>query len=145
MEKLQKNEIRKLLTGRTVRDEEGWLIAVPDGNYMIYHGVSDRSGYGKIRQRQEQIKLASNNEDAFYLVLKGLQDMGILANMTTMPDALCALCRVHLTKAVLLCVSPVENGVVQVQAFTGRSLTAGLTCRYAINKLMKKINPKKKD
>ena len=145
MEKQQKNEIRKFLTGRTIRDEEGWLIAVPDGSYMIYHGVSDRSGYRKIKQKQARIKLGTNNEEAFYLVLKGLQDMGILANMATMPDALCALCRMQFTKAVLLCVTPVEDGVVLAQAFTGRSLTAGISCKIAINKLIKKIAPQKKE
>jgi hypothetical protein len=145
MEKQQKTEIRKLLTGRTIRDEEGWLIAVPEGSYMIYHGVSDRRGYRKIKEKQQRVKLDTNNEEAFYLVLKGLQDMGILVNMETMPDALCALCRMQLTKAVLLCVTPVEDGVVLVQAFTGRSFTAGISCRIAINKLIKKIAPQKKD
>ena len=144
MEKQQKTEIRKLLTGRTIRDEEGWLIAVPEGSYMIYHGVADPSGYRKLKQKQRRIKLPVSSEDAFYLVLKALQDMGILANMETMPDSLCALCRVHLTKAVLLCVTPVEDGVVQVQAFAGRSLTSGITCAAVIAKLIKKLDPKKK-
>ena len=53
MDKQLKTELRKLLTGRTVRDEEGWLIAVPEGNYLIYHGITDRSGYGKIKCREK--------------------------------------------------------------------------------------------
>ena len=35
MEKQLKAELRKLLTGRTVRDEEGWLVAVPEGSYLV--------------------------------------------------------------------------------------------------------------
>ena len=49
MDKQLKTELRKLLTGRTIRDEEGWLIAVPEGSYFIYHGITDRTGYRKIK------------------------------------------------------------------------------------------------
>lgn len=138
MDKQFKTELRKLLTGRTIRDEEGWLIAVPEGSYLIYHGVADRTGFRKIKFKEKRVRLADDNEKAFHLVLGALQDMGILANMQTKPDALCALCRMFLTKAVVLCVSPEGNGEVLVQAYTGRSLTAGICCRSAIAKLIKK-------
>ena len=140
MEKQLKTELKKLLTGRTIRDEEGWLIAIPDGNYMIYHGVSDRTGYRKIKLREEQIQVANSNEEAFHVVLEALQNVGVLVNMKTMPDALCALCRVFLTKAVILCVVPEDDGLVSVQAYTGRSFTAGISCKIAISNFMKKIN-----
>jgi hypothetical protein len=138
MDKQFKTELRKLLTGRTIRDEEGWLIAVPEGSYLIYHGVADRTGFRKIKFKEKRVRLADDNEKAFHLVLGALQDMGILANMQTKPDALCAMCRMFLTKAVVLCVSPEGNGEVLVQAYTGRSLTAGICCRSAIAKLIKK-------
>lgn len=140
MDKQLKTEIRKLLTGRTIRDEEGWLIAVPEGNYMIYHGVADSTGFRKIKQRQAHLQVAASSEAAFQPVLEALRDMGILVNMQTKPEALCALCRFFLTKAVLLCVSPEENGRVLVQAYTGRSLMAGISSRLAVRKLKKKLN-----
>jgi hypothetical protein len=139
MDKQLKTELRKLLTGRTVRDEEGWLIAVPEGNYLIYHGITDRSGYGKIKCREVRVQAASDNEEAFHVVLKGLQNVGMLVNMKTKPTALCALCRFFLTKAVVLCVTPEGDGLVLIQAYTGRSLTAGICCRRAIKKLIKKM------
>ena len=120
MEKQLKSELRKFLTGRTVRDEEGWLIAIPDGNYLIYHGVADATGYRKIKQKKKHIKVANDNEEAFHKVLNALQQVGLLANMKTQPDALCALCRFFLTKAVVLCVNPEGDGSVYIQAFTGR-------------------------
>lgn len=140
MEKQLKTELRKLLTGRTIRDEEGWLIAIPEGNYMIYHGVSDNTGYRKIKLREERIQVAETNEEAFHRVLKALQDTGVLVNMKTKPNALCALCRVFLTKAVILCIVPEGDGLVLAQAYTGRSFTAGICCRLAISKFVKKIN-----
>lgn len=140
MEKQLKNELRKLLTGRTVRDEEGWLVAVPDGQYLIYHGVADRTGYRKIKLREERIQVADNNEKAFELVFKALQDVGVLVNMNTKPNALCALCRMFLTKAVILCAVPEGNGLVLLQAYTGRALTAGICCRLAIKKFTQKLN-----
>ena len=140
MEKQLKTELKKLLTGRTIRDEEGWLIAIPDGNYLIYHGVPDRTGYRKIKLREERIQVAATNEEAFHLVLKALQEIGVLVNMKTMPNALCALCRVFLTKAVILCVVPESDGLVLVQAYTGRAFTAGISCKKAISDFMKKIN-----
>ena len=88
MDKQLKTELRKLLTGRTVRDEEGWLIAVPEGNYLIYHGITDRSGYGKIKCREVRVQAASDNEEAFHVVLRGLQNVGMLVNMKTKPTAL---------------------------------------------------------
>ena len=145
MEKQLKTELRKLLTGRTIRDEEGWLIAIPDGNYLIYHGVTDRTGYRKIKLREERIQVAATNEEAFHVVLKALQEIGVLVNMKTMPDALCALCRFFLTKTVILCVIPEGNGLVLIQAYTGRSFTAGICCRLAIAKLIKKINLTQED
>ena len=36
-------------------------------------------------------------------------------------------------------VLPEGDGVVRIQAYTGRSFTAGLCCRLAIAKLMKKV------
>lgn len=108
---------------------------------MIYHGIADRTGYRKIKLREERIQVASDNEVAFHLVLKGLQDVGILTNMQTKPNALCALCRFFLTKAVVLCVVPEGDGLVLIQAYTGRSFTAGICCRLAITKLIKKIKP----
>ena len=139
MDKQLKTELRKLLTGRTIRDEEGWLIAVPEGSYFIYHGVTDRTGYRKIKLREERVQVAADNEQAFYKVLHALKDMGLLANMRTKPNALCALCRFFLTKRVILCVVPEGNGLVLVQAYTGRSFTAGICCTLAIKRLIKKM------
>lgn len=140
MDKQLRNELRKLLTGRTIRDEEGWLIAVPEGSYFIYHGVTDRTGYRKIKCREERVQVAPDNEQAFHAVLNALSDVGLLVNMKTKPNALCAICRFFLTKTVVLCVVPEGEGLVLVQAYTGRSLTAGLCCRFAIAKLIKKLN-----
>jgi hypothetical protein len=140
MDKQLKTELRKLLTGRTIRDEEGWLIAVPEGSYFICHGLTDRTGYRKIKCREERVQVASDNEQAFHTVLKALMDVGSLVNMKTKPNALCALCRFFLTKAVVLCVVPEGNGLVLVQAYAGRSFTAGICCRIAIAKLIKKMN-----
>lgn len=141
MDKQLKIELRKLLTGRTIRDEEGWLIAVPEGSYFVYHGVTDRTGYRKIKCREERVQVAPDNEQAFHEVLKALSNVGLLVNMRTKPNALCALCRFFLTKTVVLCVVPEGDGVVLVQAYTGRSFTAGICCRLAISKLIKILNP----
>ena len=140
MDKQLKTELRKLLTGRTIRDEEGWLIAIPEGSYFIYHGVTDRTGYRKIKLKEERVQVASDNEQAFHTVLKALMDVGVLVNMKTKPNALCALCRFFLTKAVVLCVVPEGDGLVLVQAYTGRSVTAGICCRMAIAKFIKKMD-----
>lgn len=145
MDKQLKTELRKLLTGRTIRDEEGWLVAVPEGSYFIYHGVTDRTGYRKIKCREERVQVAADNEKAFYMVFNALRDIGLLVNMKTKPNALCALCRFFLTKSVVLCVVPQGEGLVLVQAYTGRSFTAGICCRLAIAKLIKKMNPTKEE
>ena len=140
MDKQLKTELRKLLTGRTIRDEEGWLIAIPDGSYFVYHGVTDRTGYRKIICREERVQVAADNEQAFRTVLMALREVGLLVNMETKPDALCALCRFFLTKTVVLCVIPEGSGRVLVEAYTGRSLTAGICCKMAIAKLIKRMN-----
>jgi hypothetical protein len=84
--------------------------------------------------------VAPDNEQAFSTVLEALKNVGLLVNMKAKPNALCALCRFFLTKAVILCVVPEGNGMVLVQAYTGRSLAAGICCRLAIGKLIKKMN-----
>lgn len=140
MDKQLKTELRRLLTGRTTRDEEGWLVAVPEGSYFIYHGVTDKTGYRKIKCTEERVQVATDNEQAFQIVLNALSDVGLLVNMRTKPDALCALCRFFLTKTVVLCVIPEGNGIVLVQAYTGRSFLAGICCRLAIRKFIKKMD-----
>lgn len=140
MDKQLKTELRKLLTGRTIRDEEGWLIAVPEGNYLIYHGVADSTGFRKIKLREERVQVDADNEQAFHLVFGALQDMGILVNMETKPDALCALCRLYLTKAVIICVELEREGVLLVQVYTGRSILAGICCRRVIKNFIKNLN-----
>ena len=140
MEKQLKNEIRKLLTGRTLRDEEGGLIAVPDGTRFVYHGITDRTGYRRIRLREEHIQVADSNEEAFGRVWNALREIGLPVDMKTKPTALCALCRVFLTRRVLLCVLPQEDGLVLVQAYTGRAITSRLCCRIAMSRFMKKLN-----
>lgn len=139
MEKQLKNEIRKLLTGRTIRDEDGWLIAVPDGNRFIYHGITDRMGYRRIRVKEEHIQVANSSEEAFQPVLNALGEIGLPVDMKMKPTALCALCRVFLTRRVLLCVLPEDDGMVLVQAYTGRAITSRLCCHIAISRFMKKI------
>ena len=140
MESLLKNELRKLLTGRTIRDEEGWLVAIPEGSRLIYHGVTDRTGYRRIREKETMIQAADSTENAFAPVFKALQNIGIPVNMKTQPEALCALCRIFLTKTVILCVLPGQNGLVRVRAYTGQSLLAGISCRRAISKLEKELS-----
>ena len=139
MDKELKIEIRKLLTGRTIRDDEGWLIAVPEGSRFIYHGITDKTGYRKIKCKEQLVDVDKDNEQAFYTVMNALQEIGLLVNMQHKPDALCALCRVFMTRRVLLCVEPVEDGKVLVQAYVGRSFTSRLCCRKIISKFMQKI------
>lgn len=139
MEKELKNELRKLLTGRTVRDEEGVLMAVPEGSRLIYQGVSDTTGHRKILERSAVMEVARDTDAAFYQVLEALQRVGILVNMRSQPKALCALKRYFLTKAVILCVLPEQDGQIRIRAYTGRSLLAPACCSHAIAKLRKNI------
>lgn len=143
MEKEFKNELRRFLTGRTIRDAEGWLIAVPEGNHLIYHGVADHTGHRRIVARTAVLQAAQDPETAFYRVFHALQHVGILANMRSQPQALCALRRYFLTKAVILCVFPEAEGKIRIQAYTGRSILAGVYCRHAIAKLKKHIAEEK--
>lgn len=139
MEKELKNELRKLLTGRTIRDEEGVLMAVPEGSRLIYHGVSDTTGHRKILSRSAVMEVARDTDTAFYQVLEALQRVGILVNMRSQPQALCALRRYFPTKAVILCVLPEQDGRIRIQAYTGRSLFAPVYCNRAIAQLRKNI------
>lgn len=139
MDKELKNELRKLLTGRTVRDEEGCLVAVPDGGVLIYHGVADTTGHRKIYTKEEVVQVAADPETAFYRVLDALQKVGVLVNMRSQPQALCALRRYFLTKAVILCVLPEQDGRVRVQAHTGRSLFAAACCSRAVEQFKKNL------
>ena len=140
MEKHLKAELRKLLTNRTTLDQEGWLIAAPDGSRVICRGLTDRTGYRKIEVLEERIQVATDNEKAFHTVLRALQEMGALVNMKTRPNALCALCRFFVTKNVVLCVVPEGDGLVLIQAYTGRSALAGLCTRMAISQFVKKMD-----
>lgn len=134
MDREMKKELRKLLTGRTIRDPEGWLVAVPDAGRLIYHGASDNTGR-KIICREAILAGDRDPEKAFYRVLQALETVGLPVNMRTRPEALCALRRYFLTKGVILCATWQQDGSIHVQAYTGRSFLGSFCCVNAIRRL----------
>lgn len=129
-----KKEIRSLLTGRTYRNDDGLLVALPEDARFVYRGVSDNMGR-KTYSRSAELVASEDPEEAFHAVLNALQQMGILVDMRSQPDALCALKRYFLTKAVLICVTPERGDKVYVEVYTGKSFFAPLCCVLAIKRL----------
>lgn len=142
MDKQRKKELRKLLTGQTIRNEEGWLVAIPDGSRLIYHGASDNTGR-RLTSHSATLALPQDmdTDTLVHTIVKCLQQMGLMVNMQTWPEALCVLKRYYLTKAVLLCVAPGDNGGLELVAYTGRSLTSAICCRRAIGQFKKLLFP----
>ncbi|MDO4732964.1 MAG: hypothetical protein Q4B50_05560 [Bacillota bacterium] len=135
MDKAMQKEIRKILTGRVILQEEGWLIALPEGNPMVFHGLPDgwsSARFRKIIYREEHLQLDTSFEDAFQIVLRRLQDMGRLVYLDTIPEAISCMRRYFTSKSLLISAVPEGGGRICVRAYTGRSLFGGLSCRRGL-------------
>ena len=129
-------EIRDVLLGRIVRqDEQVWTV-VPSGVKLRFHGVRDGEGDVRLfgvthRMHNYQIAQAALTE-ALAEAETALSSMGKAIHLASMPQAKACLYAPGWIAPVLLTME--RNGdELQIAAYSGRSLLIGrLRCRVAL-------------
>lgn len=143
MAKELEREIKKILMGRSMRNEEGWLVALPEDARMVFNGVVSGAGavhFRGLAVRSKVLQVPQDGEQAFQAALGAIETMGVPVDLEYQPDALCCLRRYFFGKPVLLMAVYGGYGQVTAWAYTGKRLLAGMACGRTLREFTKKIN-----
>ena len=91
MNKQLKKELKRLLSGRTILDNEGVLMALPEGQRMIFHGLTNGWSsvlFSGIAVQEYCFQLASDGAEAFSVVFPVMQRLGRLVVLSERETAL---------------------------------------------------------
>ena len=133
--KKEQKEIKRLLLGKTVLDEEGRLVTPEAGTIRVPMGIADGAGAvrflgvsGKVRCYESDL----SEEELMEHAKECMADLGRGVRLRQRPEALACLIRYVLTKPVILSFRCVEGRGI-LTAWTGR----GLTCRLSQNRAIR--------
>ena len=135
MVKKEKKEIKKLLLGRTVLDEEGRLVTPEAGTIRVPTGIADGAGAVRFLGVSGRVRCYESDLSGEELVehVKGcMANLGRSVRLRQRPEAVACLIRYVLTKPVILSFRFVEGRGI-LTAWTGR----GLTCRLSQNRAIR--------
>ena len=141
MTKEAKQEIRRVLLGRTMPTEDGKLVALEKGQYRMPIGISDGAGAVRflgICRKAKRLKVSCAEPKAKSLALKIMQDVGRELSLPQQPAAVACLIRYVLTRPVVL-VFDYQDGVPVLTAWTGRGLTGWISLRRALRAFLKRL------
>lgn len=141
MTKEAKQEIRRVLMGRTMPTEDGKLVAMEKGQYRMPIGISD--GAGAVRflgvcKKAKRLKVSCAAPKAKLLAVKVMQDVGRELFLPEQPEAAACLIRYLLTRPAVL-VFDFQDGVPLLTAWSGRGLTGWISIRRALHAFLKRL------
>ena len=120
-----KKEIRNLLLGKMVLDEDGKLVTPPAGTFRVPQGVTDGAGSvrlfgitGKARRYETDLSEEAMMEAA----AEAMRDMGRALRLREQPDAAACLIRYVMTRPAVLVFRYMEGSPV-LTVWTGRGIT----------------------
>ncbi len=130
----EKKEIRKLLLGKIVLDENGRLAAPEPGVFHISQGVQNGAGAVRflgISCRERCYETDLSREEIREEAERAMMDLGRVVFLREQPEQRACLVRHLLTRPVLLTFLAEETGC-SLKAWTGRGLLAWLLQRRAM-------------
>lgn len=136
-----KQEIRRVLMGRTMPTEDGKLVALEKGQYRMPIGISD--GAGAVRffglcKKAKRLKASCAAPKAKLLAAQIMRDTGRELYLPQQPEAVACLIRYVLTRPVVL-VFDFRDGIPVLTAWTGRGLTGWISLRRALRAFLKRL------
>ena len=124
-----KKEIRNLLLGKMVLDEDGKLVTPAAGTFRVPQGVVDGAGSvrlfgitGKARRYETELR----EEDMLEAAAEAMRDMGRALRLREQPDAVACLIRYVMTRPAVLVFRYMEGSPV-LTVWTGRGITGWLS------------------
>ena len=141
MKREAKQELRRVLMGRTLIAEDGRLIAMEKGATRLPIGIGDGAVgacFFGICRKVRRLKVSCSEEWARRLAFDVMKDIGRGLYLPEQPEAVACLFRYVLTRPAVLVFDFVE-GVPVLTAWAGRGLTAWLSLRRALNAFIKRM------
>lgn len=143
MNREAKQELRRVLMGRTLIAEDGRLVAMEKGQLRMPMGVSDGAGAAGllgICKRVHRLKVSCSEPQARKIAAELMAKIGRGLYLPSQPDSVACLIRYYLTRPTVL-VFDYQDGIPLLTAWTGRGITAWLSLRRALRDF-EKLMPK---
>ena len=136
-----KQEIRRVLLGRTVPTQDGRLTVLEKGEYRMPIGVADGAGAVRflgICKKARRLKASCAAPKARSLAAQIMRDVGRELYLPQQPEAAACLIRYILTRPAVL-IFDYQDGIPVVTAWTGRGLTGWISLRRALRAFLKRL------
>lgn len=141
MKREAKQEIRRVLMGRTLLAEDGRLVAMEKGRLKMPLGVADGAGaacFFGIRRRTVRLDVSCAKPRARELAFQRMREVGRGLYLPEQPEAIACLIRYVLTRPAVL-VFDYQDEVPLLTAWAGRGLTGWISNRRAIRAFVKQL------
>ena len=139
--KKDKKEIRDLLLGKAVLDDDGKLVTPESGTFRLPMGIVDGASTVRflgIRENRRFYKSELSEKELMAEAEKTMRDIGRGVHLRQQPDAVACLIRYVLTRPVIL-VFRIEDSCGILSAWAGRSLTGRISRLRAIHAFEKPL------
>ena len=141
MTKEARQEIRRVLLGRTVPTQDGRLTVLEKGEYRMPIGVADGAGAVRflgICKKARRLKASCAAPKARSLAAQIMRDVGRELVLPQQPEAAACLIRYILTRPAVL-IFDYQDNVPVITAWTGRGLTGWISLRRALRAFLKRL------
>lgn len=141
MNREAKQEIRRVLLGRTQLAEDGRLVALEKGQVSFSNGIAD--GAGAVRflgvcKKAVRLEVSFPEGKAREAAYKLMREIGRVLYLNESPRAAACLIRYVLTRPAVL-VFDYEDGVPVLTAFSGRGFTGWISNLRAVRSFLKRM------
>ena len=139
--KKDKKEIRDLLLGKAVQDDDGKLVTPESGTFRLPMGIVDGASTVRflgIRENRRFYKSELSEKELMAEAEKCMRDIGRGVHLRQQPDAVACLIRYVLTRPVIL-VFRIEDDCGILSAWAGRSLMGRISRLRAIHAFEKPL------
>ena len=141
MKREAKQEIRRVLMGRTLVAEDGRLVAMEKGRLKVPQGITDGAVgtcFFGIRKRAVRLNVSCAQPRARELAFLRMRDIGRGLYLPEQPEAVACLIRYVLTRPSVL-IFDYQDEVPVLTAWAGRGLTGWLSNRRALKAFLKEL------
>lgn len=141
MKKEARQEVRRVLLGRTELAEDGRLVALEKGQLSFPYGIADGAGAVRIlgiRKKSKLLTVSCSENKAKEIAFKIMGDIGRRLYLNESPQAVPCLIRYVLTRPTVL-IFDYQDGAPILTAWSGRGLTGWLSNRRALNAFIRRM------
>lgn len=141
MNREAKQELRRVLMGRTLIAEDGRLVAMEKGQLRMPMGVSDGAGAAAflgICKRRRRLKVKCSEKEARQMAFGIMSRIGRGLYLPNQPEAAACLIRYVLTRPAVLTFD-YQDGIPLLTAWAGRGLTAWFSLSRALKAFEKQM------